>query len=100
MVTRRRLDRIFHAMADPTRRRMLRALKEGPRNISQLATPFHMSYAAASKHVRVLEKAGLIRRKPKGRAQECRILPYALKSAYGCLLSFQDVWLEADRLLE
>jgi DNA-binding transcriptional ArsR family regulator len=100
MVVRRRLDRVFHAMADPTRRRMLKALAEGPRNVRQLAAPFRMSYTAASKHILVLEAAGLLRRKRKGRMQECRILPYGLKTAYGYLHSFREVWREADRLLE
>ncbi len=100
MVERPRLDRIFHALADRTRRQMLKELSTGRRNISELAAPFHMTYAAASKHVRVLDGAGLLRRKAKGRAQECRIQPLPLKAAYRWLLSYQDLWDKADRVLE
>src|SRR6185369_7010803 len=61
------LDRVFHALADPTRRAMLSELAAGERNISELAAPFRMSFVAASKHVRVLESAGLVRRRVVGR---------------------------------
>ena len=55
-----RLDAVFHALGDATRRRMLRALAEGERSVGELAAPFSISLAAASKHVRALEAAGLI----------------------------------------
>ncbi|MGB9140871.1 MAG: metalloregulator ArsR/SmtB family transcription factor, partial [Aestuariivirga sp.] len=55
-----RLDAVFHALSDPTRRAMLRHLAERERTIGELATPFNMSLAGASKHVRVLERAGLM----------------------------------------
>jgi DNA-binding transcriptional ArsR family regulator len=61
------LDGVFHALADPTRRSILRTLASGEPNISELAAPFSMSFAAASKHVKVLEKAGVVRRKVQGR---------------------------------
>ena len=54
------LDAVFHALADPTRRAMLGHLAERELTIGELATPFHMSFAGASKHVRVLENAGLV----------------------------------------
>ena len=57
-----RLDRVFHALADATRRDMLRRLAAGEHTVSELAEPFHMSLAAASKHIRTLEDAGLIHR--------------------------------------
>src|SRR6266568_910891 len=100
MVSRTRLDRVFHALADRTRRQMLSDLRQGRRTISQLAAPFHMTYAAASKHVRVLEEAGLIRRKARGRTQECRIQPLLLNSAYKWLLSYRDLWLDVEEVLE
>jgi len=56
------LNSVFHALGDDTRRRMLRELASGERMVSQLAEPFEMSLAAASKHIKVLENAGLIRR--------------------------------------
>jgi DNA-binding transcriptional ArsR family regulator len=57
------LDGVFHALANPTRRAMLRSLAAGERNIGELAAPHRMSFAAVSKHVRVLEAAGLVRRR-------------------------------------
>jgi DNA-binding transcriptional ArsR family regulator len=73
MVEQYALDNIFRAVADPTRRAMLRSLASGERNIGQLAEPFAMSFAAASKHVKVLEGAGLVRRHVRGREHFCRI---------------------------
>src|SRR6266542_6515846 len=67
------LDRIFHALAHPARRAMLRRLTEGERNLSELAAPLRMSFPAASKHVRVLERARLVRRRVVGRTHLCRI---------------------------
>lgn len=68
-----RLDAVFHALADPTRRSMLRRLREGDQNLTELAAPFDMSFAGASKHVRALEKAGLVRRTVKGRTHICHL---------------------------
>src|SRR5690348_4872955 len=76
------LDTIFHALGDETRRRMLSDLAGGARTVSQLAEPFAMSLAAASKHVKVLEKAGLIRREVRGRTHLCRLDPGPLASAH------------------
>jgi DNA-binding transcriptional ArsR family regulator len=75
------LDNLFHALADPTRRAMLQSLAGGQRNIGELAAPHRMSFAAASKHVRVLEAAGLVKRKIEGRAHLCRIDPSILRMA-------------------
>ncbi|WEK49746.1 MAG: metalloregulator ArsR/SmtB family transcription factor [Candidatus Kaistia colombiensis] len=69
------LDRLFHALSDPTRRAMLQALTDDEQKIGDLAKPFAMSFAAASKHVRVLEGAGLVSRRIEGRAHICRIEP-------------------------
>jgi DNA-binding transcriptional ArsR family regulator len=70
---RARLDAVFHALADATRREMLRQLSTGPRSIGELAAPFSMSFAGASKHVKVLETAGLVRREVRGRTHLCRL---------------------------
>src|SRR5438105_7870272 len=67
------LDRIFHALAHPARRTMLRRLADGERNLTELAAPLRMSFPAASKHVRVLERARLVRRRVVGRTHLCRI---------------------------
>lgn len=88
------LDRVFHALADPTRRAMLRSLAAGQQNIGELAAPFSMSFAAASKHVRVLESAGLVRRKVEGRAHICRLNPAPLAVADEWLRFYEAFWNE------
>ncbi|MCC4246872.1 ArsR/SmtB family transcription factor [Stappia indica] len=91
-----RLDAIFQALGDATRRQMLLALSEGARSVSQLAEPFDMSLAAASKHVKVLEKAGLIRREVRWRTHTCRLEPGPLASAHDWLGFYERFW--TDRL--
>ncbi|MBV9790055.1 MAG: helix-turn-helix transcriptional regulator [Chloroflexi bacterium] len=86
------LDSVFHALADPTRRNMLRSLASGQRTIGELAAPFSMSFAAASKHVRVLEAAGLVRRKIEGRSHICRIEPAPLAAASEWLRFYERFW--------
>jgi DNA-binding transcriptional ArsR family regulator len=88
------LDSVFRALADPTRRSMLRCLASGERNISELAAPFSMSFAAASKHVKVLENAGLVRRRVRGRAHICRIEPGPLAAADEWLRFYERFWTE------
>ena len=90
------LDDVFHALADPTRRAMLRSLSAGERNIRELAEPFSMTFVAASKHVRVLESAGLLRRRVEGRSHYCRINPKPLASAHAWLGFYERFW--TDRL--
>jgi DNA-binding transcriptional ArsR family regulator len=94
MVEEQALDDVFHALADPTRRAMLHRLAEGERNIGQLAQPFAMSFAAASKHVRVLEGAGLVRRRVLGRLHLCRLEPAPLAAADGWLRFYERFWTE------
>jgi DNA-binding transcriptional ArsR family regulator len=67
------LDRTFAALADPTRRRILAHLAHGDKCITHLARPFAMSLPAVSKHLRVLEKAGLLRRRRYGRVHEIQL---------------------------
>ncbi len=90
------LDRVFHALADPTRRAMLRSLSAGQRTIGELAAPFSMSFAGASKHVRVLEQAGLVHRRVEGRSHICRLEPAALAAANEWLRFYERLW--ADQL--
>jgi DNA-binding transcriptional ArsR family regulator len=93
------LDSVFHALADPTRREMLRMLTAGQRNIGELAAPFSMSFAAASKHVRVLETAGLVRRRIEGRSHICQIDPAPLAAANEWLRFYEGFWTSRfDRL--
>ncbi len=98
-----RLDAVFHALGDGTRRRMLRDLSEGPRSVGQLAEPFAISLAAASKHIKALENAGLIRREVRGRTHLCRLEPGPLANAHEWLGFYEQFWTSRldilDRLL-
>jgi DNA-binding transcriptional ArsR family regulator len=94
------LDRVFHALADPTRRRMLRSLAAGERTVGELAEPFQMSLPAASKHIRVLERAGLVRRTVQGRTHYCRLNPKPLSSAHEWLSFYERFWNERLDALE
>ena len=86
------LDAVFHALGDPTRRRMIRELAAGERTVTQLAAPFSMSLAAASKHVKALESAGLIRREIRGRTHVCRLDPGPLAGAHEWLRFYERFW--------
>ena len=90
------LDTIFHALGDATRRAMLGDLAVGERTVSELAQPFAMSLAAASKHIKVLEAAGLIRRDVRGRTHMCSLEPAPLMSADQWLGVYRRFW--TDRL--
>ncbi|WP_439572275.1 ArsR/SmtB family transcription factor [Phreatobacter sp.] len=94
------LDAVFHALGDATRRQMLQALAGGERSIGQLASPFAMSLAAASKHIRVLEGAGLIRREVRGRTHLCRLDPGPLASAHQWLAAYEGFWTSRLDVLE
>jgi DNA-binding transcriptional ArsR family regulator len=94
------LDTVFHALGDATRRRMLRALAGGERTVGQLAEPFAMSLAAASKHIKALERAGLIRREVKGRTHFCRLEPGPLASAHEWLGFYERYWTSRIDVLE
>ncbi len=86
------LDTVFHALSDPTRRGMLAALSAGPSTISDLAKPYQMSLAAASKHVKKLEAAGLIDREVIGRVHHCRLTPEKLRAARDWLQTYERFW--------
>ena len=86
------LDAIFHALGDATRRRMLRELAKGERTVGELAEPFTMSLAAASKHIKALENAGLIHRQVRGRTHICRLDPGPLASADQWLRYYERFW--------
>ena len=95
-----KLDAVFHALGDPTRRRILRALAGGERTVSELAEPFAMSLAAASKHIKALENAGLIRREVRGRTHLCRLAPGPLASAHEWLSFYERFWTSRLDVLE
>ena len=90
------LDTIFHALGDATRRQMLRELSDGERTVGQLAEPFAISLQAASKHIKSLENAGLVRREVRGRTHFCHLEPGPLASAHEWLSYYRRFW--SDRL--
>ena len=94
------MNSVFHALGDATRRQMLRDLAGGERSVSDLARPFAMSLAAASKHIKVLEGAGLIRREVRGRTHVCRLDPGPLASAHEWLGFYERFWNSRLDLLE
>lgn len=94
------LDRVFHALADPTRRLLLERLAAGERKVGELAEPFAISLAAVSKHVRVLEQAGLVERRIEGRAHYCRLRPEPLAAAEQWLSFYEGFWNQRLNALE
>lgn len=95
----KRLDTTFHALADPTRRGMLASLALGEKSIGELAEPFDMSFAGASKHVKVLEDAGLIARRKVGRTHIIRIDAGPLEEAERWMRQWEKFWtMSLDRL--
>ncbi|WP_064749008.1 metalloregulator ArsR/SmtB family transcription factor [Lysobacter firmicutimachus] len=94
------LDAVFHALADPTRRAMLRRLADGERSVGELAEPFRMTLAAASKHIKSLERAGLIERTVRGRIHVCRLQPAPLHGGYEWLRHYERFWSQRLDLLE
>src|SRR3954468_23964158 len=94
-----RLDTVFHALADPTRRGMLAQLALGETSIGALAEPYRMSLAGASKHVKVLEGAGLVARKKMGRTHLCSLNAGPLAEAERWLRQWERFWnVRLDRL--
>ena len=88
----RTLDRTFAALADPTRRRILAHLAHGDRRVTDLARPHDMSLPAVSKHLRVLEKAGLLRRRRHGRVHEMQLDAKPLKKAAQWVDEYRRFW--------
>src|SRR6202035_3814449 len=84
------LDATFGALADPTRRAILARLARGEATVTELAAPFDVSLPAVSKHLRVLESAGLLRREIDGRIHRCRLAPEPMKDA--------AAWIETYRV--
>jgi DNA-binding transcriptional ArsR family regulator len=86
------LNRTFAALADPTRRRILQRLAGGNRRVTDLARPYSMSLPAVSKHLRVLEKAGLLRRRRYGRVHEMQLEAKPLKQAAEWVEEYRKFW--------
>lgn len=90
------LDRVFRALSDSTRRRMLRRLAKGECTVSELAEPMDMSLAAASKHIKTLEDAGLMRRDRRGREHWCSLDARPLEDVQAWIKFYEAFW--SDRL--
>jgi DNA-binding transcriptional ArsR family regulator len=94
-----RLSATFAALADPTRRAILARLVLGETSVTELAKPFEMTLPAVSKHLKVLERAGLIARSRDAQLRPCRIEPQALKGVDDWLENYRRLWEERlDRL--
>ena len=86
------LDRVFHALSDPTRRVMVERLTRGPATVSELAKPLAMSLPAVVQHLAVLEKSGLVRSEKVGRVRTCRVEPKTLRSAEAWIVDRRSFW--------
>lgn len=94
------LNATFAALADPTRRAILARLAEGEATVTELAAPFAMSQPAISKHLKVLERAGLVSRGRDAQRRPCRLQARPLKAATDWLADYRDYWEESYRRLD
>ncbi len=92
MMTEANLDATFAALADPTRRAILARLALGETSVTELAAPFEMTMPAISKHLKVLEKAGLIHRGRDAQSRPSRLNPEALKTAAAWIDEYRKFW--------
>ena len=88
----RKLTDVFSALADPTRRAIVRRLASGEATISELSEPFQMSFQAVSKHVRVLQQAGLVSRTRRAQERPCRLRPEGMAPANAWLGDYHELW--------
>jgi DNA-binding transcriptional ArsR family regulator len=86
------LDAVFQALADPTRRAIVGMLAERERSIGEMVPSFPMSFVAVSKHIKTLERAGLIQREVRGSTHMCRLNPAALIAAHRWLAAYERFW--------
>jgi len=94
------LDATFSALSDPTRRAILSQLANGERSVTELAQPFDVSLPAISKHLRVLERAGLVRQEKEGRIRRCRLFAEPLHGANDWLENYRRFWEERFQRLD
>ena len=94
------LDATFAALADPTRRAILARLATGEATVTELAEPFAMSQPAVSKHLMVLERAGLVSRRREAQRRPCRLEAEPLKQATEWLADYRDYWEESYQRLD
>ncbi len=88
------LSATFAALADPTRRAILARLCAGETNVTDLASPFDMTLPAITKHLKVLERAGLVSRSRKAQARPCHIEPEPLRQATDWMVQYRHMWEE------
>jgi DNA-binding transcriptional ArsR family regulator len=86
------LDRAFEALASPIRRGMLARLSQGWTSVTELAGPYNVSLPAISKHLRIMEEAGLIERQKHGRVHYCRLIPGPMRDAADWLNFYRQFW--------
>lgn len=86
------IDRVFHALGDPTRRAMVERLSKGPISVSRLAEPLAITLAAVVQHLQLLEKSGLVHTEKVGRVRTCRIEPAGLSAAEQWIADRRSVW--------
>jgi len=94
------LTLVFHALADPTRRSILERLKRGEATVQQLADPLPISQPAVSKHLKVLEEAGLVHRRNEAQKRYARLRLRPLQQAFGYISAFHRAWEERFALLD
>jgi DNA-binding transcriptional ArsR family regulator len=93
------IDRVFHALGDPTRRAIVETVSRGPISVSRLAEPLRMTLAAVVQHVQVLEESGLVKTEKIGRVRTCRIDAAGLSAAEAWMRERRAMWERAlDRL--
>jgi DNA-binding transcriptional ArsR family regulator len=100
MMTSQQLDATFSALADPTRRAILARLSAGEASVTELASPFQMSLPAVSKHLKVLEHAGLIARGKEAQWRPCRLEVGPLKEASDWIEQYRKIWEESFNRLD
>ncbi|MCI0417236.1 metalloregulator ArsR/SmtB family transcription factor [bacterium] len=94
------LNNAFLALSDPTRRAILDRLRRGPARVTELAAPFDVSLNAISKHLKILERAGLIQRRISGRNHECSLNVEPLRTASAWIDTYEKFWEEQLAALE
>jgi DNA-binding transcriptional ArsR family regulator len=95
------IDRVFHALGDPTRRAIVERLSHGPSSVSHLAAPLAITLAAVVQHLQILEESGLVRTEKAGRVRTCQLEPAAFSSAEQWFADLRSEWeRRLDRLAD
>lgn len=92
MLNNAAVDKVFHALGEPTRRAIVERLSRGPVSVSELAKPFDLTLAAIVQHLQVLENSGVVRTEKTGRVRTCRIEPRGLSIAEGWIAERRSLW--------